>query len=77
MFGNRRNGGNNQGMRNRNAQVEGSGNGRNNGGACGPGGYCVCAKCGEKIVHERGVRCTSLKCPKCGNTMVREELLKK
>ena len=55
----------------------GGGRGRNNGGALGPGGYCVCAKCGEKVPHQQGVRCTSLKCPKCGHTMVRDGLLKK
>jgi NAD-dependent SIR2 family protein deacetylase len=49
--------------------------GRNRGGGFGPGGNCVCAKCGEKVPHERGVKCTELKCPKCGKTMVREELL--
>lgn len=53
----------------------GEGRGRNNGGGFGPGGYCVCAKCGEKIEHKAGVKCTDLKCPKCGHTMVREELL--
>jgi len=35
----------------------------------------VCAGCGEKMPHERGVKCTELKCPECGRTMVREELL--
>ena len=54
----------------------GGGQGRNRGGAFGPGGYCVCAKCGEKLPHERGVKCTNLKCPKCGHTMIREELIK-
>jgi hypothetical protein len=51
--------------------------GRNRGGGYGPGGHCVCAACGEKVPHERGVKCTELKCPKCGKTMVREELLDK
>lgn len=55
----------------------GGGRGRNKGGAFGIGGYCVCSKCGEKISHEQGVKCTSLKCPSCGHTMIREELLKK
>ena len=55
---------------------QGGGQGRNRGGAFGPGGYCVCAKCGEKVPHERGVKCTNLKCPKCGHTMIREELIK-
>ncbi|MBN2662459.1 MAG: hypothetical protein JXR68_02315 [Bacteroidales bacterium] len=49
--------------------------GRNNGGAFGPGGFCVCAKCGEKLSHQPGVKCTTIKCPKCGTTMIREELL--
>jgi len=55
----------------------GGGRGRNKGGAFGTGGFCVCAKCGEKLPHQRGVKCTKLKCPKCGKTMIREELLKK
>lgn len=53
----------------------GGGRGRNRGGAFGPGGYCVCTKCGEKIPHQQGVKCTTLNCPACGNTMVREELV--
>ena len=56
---------------------QGAGHGRNRGGAFGTGGYCICAKCGEKVPHERGVKCTTLKCPKCGHTMIREEMLKK
>ncbi len=55
----------------------GGGRGRNKGGSMGIGGFCICAKCGEKIPHQHGVKCTTLKCPKCGKTMVREELLKK
>lgn len=57
--------------------VRGGGRGRNKGGSFGPGGFCVCAKCGEKIPHRQGVKCTTIKCPKCGHTMIREELLKK
>lgn len=53
----------------------GGGRGRNKGGGFGTGGYCVCAKCGEKIPHQQGIKCTNLKCPKCGKTMIREELL--
>lgn len=54
---------------------EGRRKGRNRGGACGPVGYCVCTHCGEKIRHQKGIKCTTLKCPECGNTLVREELL--
>ncbi len=53
----------------------GGGQGRNRGGSFGPGGYCVCAKCGKKIRHEQGVKCTTIKCPECGKPMIREELL--
>ncbi len=54
----------------------GGGQGRNKGGAKGPGGYCVCASCGYKSPHQQGTKCTSLKCPDCGKTLIREELLK-
>lgn len=53
----------------------GRGQGRNKGGAFGPGGFCICNKCGTKVPHQRGVKCTTLKCPECGHTMIREELL--
>ncbi len=56
---------------------QGGGRGRNKGGAFGPGGYCVCAKCGAKVPHRQGEKCTTLKCPECGKTMIREELLEK
>ena len=54
----------------------GGGQGRNKGGAFGPGGSCVCAKCGAKLPHQRGIKCTTLKCPECGHTMIREELIR-
>lgn len=53
----------------------GPGRGKNNGGGYGTGGFCVCAKCGEKVPHAQSVKCTSLKCPSCGKPLVREELL--
>ncbi|MFA7138052.1 MAG: hypothetical protein WC151_06005 [Bacteroidales bacterium] len=56
-------------------QGTGGGRGRNHGGGYSVGGYCVCAKCGEKVPHQQGIKCTTQKCPKCGHTMIREELL--
>lgn len=56
-------------------QGNGGGGGRNSGGAFGNGGDCICAKCGHKTPHQRGVKCTTVKCEKCGHVMVREELL--
>ncbi len=53
----------------------GGGRGRRSGGGYGLGGYCVCAKCGAKAAHQQGVSCTKMKCPQCGTTMIREELL--
>ena len=53
----------------------GGGRGRNSGGGFSVGGFCVCAKCGTKQAHQQGIPCTQLKCPKCGATMIREELL--
>jgi hypothetical protein len=52
----------------------GGGRGRNSGGAYGPGGDCICVACKTRIPHQPGVSCTSLKCPNCGRSMIREEL---
>jgi cation diffusion facilitator family transporter len=39
----------------------------------GPGGYCICPKCKYKEPHKRGVPCSTIKCPKCGAKMKRED----
>ncbi|NWF75630.1 MAG: hypothetical protein HXY53_03495 [Nitrospirae bacterium] len=51
----------------------GGGRGRMGGtrSGAGPGGYCVCPSCGEKVTHQPGVPCYSVNCPKCGGKMVR------
>jgi len=38
----------------------------------GPGGYCVCPKCGYKILHQRGIPCSTLKCPNCKINLQRQ-----
>jgi len=40
--------------------------------AKGPGGYCVCPKCGYRIEHQRGVPCSTLKCPRCNIFLQRQ-----
>lgn len=40
--------------------------------AAGPGGYCVCPSCGQKVEHVAGKPCNRQKCPKCGTQMTRE-----
>lgn len=41
----------------------------------GQGGYIVCPNCRFKMLHQRGVPAYSVRCPKCGSTMVKEEIL--
>jgi len=41
--------------------------------AAGPGGSCVCSKCGHTVTHEVGSPCYDLECPKCGAPMTRNE----
>jgi len=38
----------------------------------GPGGYCVCPKCVYKKLHQKGVPCSTLKCPNCNINLQRE-----
>ena len=40
--------------------------------AKGPGGDCVCPKCGHKSSHPRGVPCSTLKCPNCKISLERQ-----
>ena len=54
----------------------GRGPGRQGGrgdGRTGPGGSCLCPKCGYKEVHLRGVPCTQVRCAQCGHVMLREQ----
>jgi len=37
----------------------------------GPGGFCVCPKCDNKVSHNPGMPCATINCPKCGTAMVR------
>ena len=55
FFSNKANPGDGQGL------GRGGGRGRNKGGAFGPGGKCVCAKCGYIQPHQQGKKCTTIK----------------
>lgn len=39
--------------------------------AAGPGGYCVCPKCGNRVPHPQGQPCNQMTCTKCGTAMAR------
>lgn len=57
---------------------EGAGTGRGRGKAwsggfrAGPGGYCICPSCGERVTHRLGKACFDMKCPNCESKMARE-----
>lgn len=54
-------------------QGQGSGGrGKGNKPSSGPGGNCICPKCGHKEPHVAGQRCLDRVCPKCGTKMNRE-----
>jgi cation diffusion facilitator family transporter len=38
----------------------------------GPEGYCICPKCGYKKKHQRGIPCSTIKCPKCKIPLTRK-----
>lgn len=46
--------------------------GQGGGFGAGPGGNCICPKCGYKKSHEVGKPCYEEKCPECGTPMTRE-----
>jgi len=48
------------------------GRGMRRGQGAGPGGYCVCPSCGEKVTHKPGVPCNTVACPECGVRLIRE-----
>jgi predicted Fe-Mo cluster-binding NifX family protein len=39
--------------------------------AAGPGGSCVCPRCGRREPHERGIPCAQKQCPTCKVAMTR------
>lgn len=53
-------------------QGQGRGHGGGNKRTSGPGGNCLCPKCGHKEPHIAGQRCLDRACPKCGTKMIRE-----
>ena len=38
----------------------------------GPDGFCVCSKCEYKEGHQTSAPCSTIKCPKCGDSLKRE-----
>ncbi len=60
-------------------QGAGTGTGRGGGGGrmggnrpgAGPDGICLCSKCNLSVPHKVGVPCYNMRCPKCGEKMIR------
>jgi len=40
--------------------------------SAGPGGNCVCPKCGNSVPHQQGQPCNQKNCPNCGTEMTRQ-----
>jgi hypothetical protein len=53
-------------------QGGGQGQGGRSGFVAGPGGHCVCPRCGKMVPHQRGKPCYEAVCPDCGIPMTRE-----
>ncbi len=60
-------------MTGRKGRGQNYGRGRNQGmrPGAGPGGNCVCPQCKLSVPHQLSQPCTEIKCPKCGQSMVR------
>lgn len=41
--------------------------------AAGPGGFCVCPKCGYREAHVPGQPCNQKVCPACGALLTRQD----
>lgn len=41
----------------------------------GPGGECVCPKCGRRAAHQSGVPCAAIKCPNCNVSLERDQVV--
>ncbi len=39
----------------------------------GPGGNCVCPKCGYRAPHQKGIPCSTIQCPQCGANLERKQ----
>ena len=46
--------------------------GRQGGLSAGPGGQCICPRCGKALPHQQGTPCYQVVCPDCELPMMRE-----